>query len=91
MLKTLFVLVLISHRGGVNTELQFQNMAQCEAAKAQILEVNTSRLKIVRATCIEMQIPVKKTNCRIVNKIHHLSRGALENFPYPVALECIEE
>jgi hypothetical protein len=96
MLKIIFVLVLNGYHGGVGT-IDFTTLQQCEAAKAQIAS-ETKKGATLGMTCIEKQVPLKKTKCRIINENYHVPHpgahsgsGAMENFPYPVALECSEE
>lgn len=99
MIKIIFVLVVIvtnSYHGGATT-IDFATLQQCEAAKAQIAR-ETKGGATLKMTCIEKQVPLKKTKCKIVNENYHVPHpgahsgsGAMENFPYPVALECVEQ
>jgi len=100
MFKIIFVLVINSYHGGINTDLQFRTLAQCESAKQQIQKEAGYKAGggSLAATCLEMQVPNKKTKCKIINENYHVPHpgahsggGALENFPYPVSLECREE
>ena len=100
MIKTIFVLVVIvtnSYHGGATTT-DFTTLQQCETAKAQIAKETKGKFVSLSMTCIEKQAPLKKTKCKIVNENYHVPHpgahsgsGAMENFPYPVALECVEE
>ena len=88
MLKIIFVLVINANHGGMTT-IDFTTLQQCETAKAQIQET-TRRGAYVGMTCIEKQVPLKKTKCKIINeKTHHHYMNS--NYPYPIALECMEE
>lgn len=96
MLKIIFVLVINTYYGGVDT-IDFTTLQQCETAKSQIAR-ETKGGATLRMTCIERQVPLKKTKCRIVNDFSYVnavrSNSNAENmngYPYPVALECVEE
>ena len=96
MIKIIFVLFINASHGGMTT-IDFTTLQHCEAAKEQI-KTTVKAGAPVSAVCIEKQVPLKKTKCKIVNENYRIPRpgtysggGALENFPYPVALECIEE
>lgn len=96
MFKIIFVLVINAYNGGMTT-IDFTTLQQCETAKEQVKAVIKGGTRI-GAVCIERQVPLKKTKCKIVNENYRIPRpgtysggGALENFPYPVALECIED
>lgn len=84
MFKIIFVLVINAYHGGVTT-IDFNTLNQCEAAKAQIQET-TRRGSNIGMTCIEKQVLLKKTKCTISNEFVHDFR-----YPYPIALECVEE
>ena len=99
MFKIVFVLLLNSIHGGFNTDLHFATAAQCEAAKQQIQAkagYNTGG-STFGATCIEMQIPLKKLKCNIVNQTNYQNPNNWKNahnmdgYPYPTAIECKEE
>lgn len=90
MFKIIFILVINAYHGGMTT-IDFQTLQQCEAAKAQIQET-VRRGAPVGMTCIEKQVKVKKTKCTIINeKTYHQDMGHGGGYPYPVALECVEE
>lgn len=96
MFKVIFVLVINVYHGGLTT-IDFTTRQQCEAAKTQVKMTQIGN-STIDAVCIEKQVPLKKTKCKIVNENYRIPRpgtysggGALENFPYPVALECVEE
>ncbi len=93
MFKIIFVLVINAYRGGMTT-IDFTTLQQCETAREQVANIRTR----VSAVCIEKQVPLKKTKCKIVNDFSYQnpnkSHGGYENlngYPYPVALECVEE
>lgn len=70
------------------TTIDFNTLQQCEAAKAQIQK--TAEYGSIGMTCIEKQVPLKKTKCKVINdRTHHHYMNS--NYPYPVALECVEE
>lgn len=99
MFKIVFVLLLNSINGGFNADLQFATAEQCEAAKQQI-QSNAgpkSRGSFFGATCIEMQVPLKKLKCNIVSQMNYHNPNNWQNahnmdeYPYPTAIECQEE
>lgn len=85
MFKVIFVLVMSTYHGGINTDLHFSTMNQCEAAKNQIRE-NSIRGHFSGMTCVEMQVPIKKTKCKISNEYARVTGNY-----YPVTLECEEK
>lgn len=88
MFKIIFVLVINAYHGGITT-IDFTTLQQCEAAKEQI-KMTTKVGSNVGMTCIEKQVPLKKTKCKVINdRTHHHYMNSGE--PYPVALECVEE
>lgn len=100
MFKIVFVLLLNSINGGFNADLQFATAAQCEAAKQQIQSASWYKIRGSNfgATCIEMQVPLKKLKCDIVNqKDYQNSKDGwpnahnMDGYPYPTAIECKEE
>lgn len=95
MLKLIFILVINSYQGGINTDLHFDTLAKCEAAKKQIYQetYRQSRGGNFGATCLEMQVKPKKLNCKIVNRADYKNSfsSTMEGYPYPVGVECTEE
>lgn len=96
MFKMIFVLVINAYHGGMTT-IDFPTLQQCEAARERVQAIPKSGYR-VGAVCIEKQVPLKKTKCKIVNDFSYQnpnkSHGGYENlngYPYPVALECVEE
>ncbi len=87
MFKTIFVLVIATH-GGINTDLHFTTLQQCESVKTLLKENTSPKAYFNGMNCIEMQVPVpiKKKRCKISNEFAR----ATGNF-YPVALECEEK
>lgn len=94
MFKVLFVLVITSSNGGINADLAFPTLHQCEAAKEQ---VEALRHGPIRAVCIEQQVKSKKLKCSIENKTDYQSTRAgaynqnMERYPYPVGFTCVED
>ncbi|MBO7527307.1 MAG: hypothetical protein J6T74_05340 [Clostridia bacterium] len=84
MFKIIFVLVINAYHGGTTT-IDFTTLQQCEDAKTKIQET-TRRGSNVGMTCIEKQVPLKKTKCKVSNEFARSSGNY-----YPVALECVEE
>lgn len=94
MIKLIFVLVLNSYHGGLNTDLHFDTLAKCEAAKHQIMtDTHTRSGDSMGATCLEMQVKPKKLNCKILNQIEYRDRWGQVMYggPHPVGMECTEE
>ena len=91
MFKIIFVLVINSYNGGLTT-IDFTTSQQCETAKEQVKYIVKGGSRI-GAVCIEKQVPIKKTKCKIVNSADYRNKinGVMEAYPYPVALECVEE
>lgn len=95
MFKIIFVLVINAYHGGMTT-IDFTTRQQCETAKEQVI-VGVKGPASVSAVCIEKQIPLKKTKCKIINDNSYqnphgrINASNLDGYPYPVALECIEE
>ena len=81
MIKIIFVLVINAYHGGMTTR-DFTTRQQCETAKEQVANIRTR----VSAVCIEKQVPLKKTKCKVSNEFARSSGNY-----YPVALECVEE
>ena len=91
MFKIIFVLVINAYHGGMTT-IDFTTRQQCETAKEQVKEGVKVGTRI-GAVCIEKQVPIKKTKCKIVNSTDYRNKvnSAMVAYPYPVALECVEE
>lgn len=95
MFKIIFVLVINAYHGGMTT-IDFTTQQQCETAKEQVI-VGVKGPASVSAVCIEKQIPLKKTKCKVVNDFsyqnphNHIMVANLDSYPYPVALECVEK
>lgn len=93
-MTVVFVLIMTLYHGGINTDLTFPTLQQCETVAA------TARKKagIEHAFCIEKQEKKKKLNCTIENRTdywnpHNGSTNvhALDYYPYPVGISCVEE
>jgi hypothetical protein len=96
MFKIIFVLIINAYDGGMTT-LDFTTLQQCETAKEQVKKLGKG-VSFISAVCIEKQIPLKKTKCKIVNDFSYQNKSKsiqvfknLDGYPYPVALECVEE
>lgn len=87
MFKIIFVLVINTYHGGMTT-IDFTTLQQCETAKELVKETKKGGREF-GAVCIEKQVPIKKTKCTISNKTVPFVHGY--KYPYPVALECVEE
>lgn len=101
MIKAVFVLVMSVYHGGITTGPQFTTMQQCEAAKEQVSAAITRvhGRNNVAATCLEVQQPARKMKCTIVNNFSyrpphpgaHSGSGAMDGYPFPEKIECVEE
>ena len=91
MFKLIFVLVINAYHGGMTT-IDFTTLQQCEIAKEQVKATERGGARL-GAVCIEKKVPIKKTKCKIVNSTDYRNRinAAMTEYPYPVALECVEE
>lgn len=101
MIKTFFVLVMSVYQGGISTGPQFTTMQQCEAAKA-LVRTEVERVKgrnTFAGTCIELQVPARKMKCTIANNFSyrpphpgaHSGSGAMDGYPFPEKIECVED
>lgn len=88
MFKIIFVLVINAYHGGMTT-IDFTTLQQCETAKELVKSTTKNGGAALGAVCIEKQIPIKKTKCKISNETVKFVHGYL--YPYPVAIECVEE
>jgi len=95
MFKILFILVINAYHGGMAT-IEFTTLQQCEAAK-EIIAKETKKGSNLGMVCIEKQIPIKKTKCKIINDFsyknentHNSNAENLTGYPYPVSIECEE-
>lgn len=95
MFKIIFVLIINADHGGITT-MDFPTLQQCETVREQV-EATSRSGSIIGTVCIEKQIPLKKTKCKIVNDFSYrnshgrFDAANLDGYPYPVALECVEE
>lgn len=93
-MNIVFVLVMLMYNGGINTDLTFNTLQQCETVAQQAKKNGVSK-----AFCIEKQVPKekkKKLNCKIENRTDYSSgRSGYNNnmlgYPYPVGISCVEE
>lgn len=92
-MSVVFVLIMTLYHGGINTDLTFTTLQQCEAVAA-IAKKNS----VEHAFCVEKQVKKKKLNCKIENRtdyVNHLNSTAkshnLDYYPYPVGISCVEE
>lgn len=87
MFKIIFVLVINAYHGGMTT-IDFTTLQQCEIAKEQV-QATAKGGSAIGAVCIEKQVPIKKTRCKISNEPAPGVHGY--KYTYPVAIECVEE
>ena len=95
MFKIIFVLVINAYNGGMTT-VDFTTRHQCETAKEQVKTLGKV-VSHINAVCLEKQVPLKKTKCKIINDFSYKNENNrrdvsnLDGYPYPIALECIDE
>ena len=92
-MSIVFVLIMTLYHGGINTDLTFATLQQCETVAA-IARKNG----VERAFCVEKQVKKKKLNCKIENStdyknpFHSSSKSHnMDGYPYPVGFSCVEE
>lgn len=92
-MSVVFVLIMTLYHGGINTDLTFSTLQQCEAVAAI-----TKQNGVLRAFCVEKQVKKKKMNCTIDNRtdyVNHFNSTAmshnLDYYPYPVGISCVED
>lgn len=94
MIKIIFVLIINAYNGGMTT-IDFTTLQQCETAREQVKNMTGKKDApfSIGAVCIEKQVPVKKTKCKIVNSTDYRNsvNSSMVAYPYPVSLECVEE
>jgi hypothetical protein len=93
-MSVVFVLIMTLYHGGINTDLTFSTLQQCETVAA------TARKKaaIEHAFCVEQQVKQKKLKCKIENRTDYQNSfnmssytHNLDGYPYPVGISCVEE
>jgi hypothetical protein len=76
--------------GGINTDLTFPTLQQCETVAAQ-----AKKNGVYRSFCVEQQVKQKKLNCKIENRtdyVNHVNKAHnLDYYPYPVGISCVEK
>lgn len=90
-MNIVFVLVMMMYRGGINTDLTFNTLQQCEAVAATVKNNGFDK-----AFCIEKQVKKKKLNCKIENRTDYYNGHTgynknLDGYPYPVGFSCVED
>lgn len=99
MIKTIFVLVLMNTQGGINADLHFSTLQQCEQVKATLSAVhpNGGNVKFIAGECVEQKVESKRFKCSIENKTDYKNprnfAGSvnMDKYPYPVGFTCVEE
>jgi hypothetical protein len=79
--------------GGINTDLTFNTLQQCETVAEQ-----AKKNGVYRAFCVEQQVKQKKLKCKIENRTDYQNSfnvssksHNLDGYPYPVGISCVEE
>jgi len=98
MFKTVFVMYISLSTGGINTDLQFKDAASCENARHQIAVTSRPHFSTF-TSCVKMDIPLKKTKCKIINKTDYYNSESnrsyravpMNGYPYPVEMICEEQ
>ena len=92
-MSVVFVLIMTLYHGGINTDLTFPTLQQCETVAA-----TAKKNGVEHAFCVEKQVKKKKLNCTIENRtdyVNHFNSTAkshnLDYYPYPVGISCVEE
>ncbi len=93
-MNIVFVLVMLMYNGGINTDLTFSTLQQCETVAAQ-----AKKNGVYRSFCVEKQVPKEKKKtlrCKIENRTDYYNGHSgynknLEGYPYPVGISCVEE
>ena len=92
-MSIVFVLIMVVYQGGINADLTFPTLQQCETV-ADIAKQNG----VLHAFCVEKQVKKKKLNCKIENStdyknpFHSSSKSHnMDGYPYPVGFSCVEE
>lgn len=92
-MNVVFVLTMIMFNGGINTDLTFPTLQQCETVAEQ-----AKKNGVYRSFCVEQQVKQKKLNCKIENRtdyVNHVNSTDkahnLDYYPYPVGISCVEE
>lgn len=99
MIKLIFVLVLMNTEGGINTDLHFPTLQQCEQVKNTLSGVKPwqGSRKFIVGECVEQQVKSRKLKCSIENKTDYKNprntnrAKNMEGYPYPVGFTCVEE
>lgn len=99
MIKTIFVLVLMNTQGGINADLHFPTLQQCEQVKTTLSAVhpNKGNIAFIAGECVEQKITPKRLKCSIENKTDYKNprnfAGSvnMDAYSYPVGFTCIEE
>ena len=92
-MNIVFVLVMVMFNGGINTDLTFNTLQQCETVAQQ-----AKKNGVYRSFCVEKQVKKKKMNCKVDNRtdyVNHLNSTDkshnMDYYPYPVGISCVEE
>lgn len=92
-MNVVFVLTMLMFNGGINTDLTFPTLQQCETVAEQ-----AKKNGVYRSFCVEKQEKKKKLNCKIENRTDYqnsfnVSSNShnMDGYPYPVGISCVEE
>jgi hypothetical protein len=85
--------------GGINTDLHFPTLQQCEQVKNTLSGVKPWKgsQKSITGACVEQQVKSRKLKCSIENKTDYTNQWSnsraknMEGYPYPVGFTCVEE
>lgn len=96
MFKVIFILLLVNDHGGINSDLMFDTLNECQTAGEQIVrDVRKTRVA-ASYTCIEKHVKEekkKKIKCSIENRYDYNNKhtSQMMGYPYPASFTCIEE
>lgn len=96
MFKVIFILLLVNDHGGINSDLMFNTLNECETAgKQTVSTMKKSRLSC-SYTCIEKHVKEekkKKIKCSIENRYDYNNKHTVQmmGYPYPTSFTCTEE
>ena len=89
-MTVVFVLIMFAYHGGINSDLSFSTLQQCQTVADQV------KRNVDKAICVEKQIKKRKMHCTIENRTDYVNHHSgnndnMEYYPYPVGFKCYEE
>jgi hypothetical protein len=65
-MTVVFVLIMLAYQGGINSDLSFSTLQQCQTVADQV------KRYVDKAICVEKQIKKRKMHCTIENRTDRL-------------------